>query len=368
MKKILVLGTGAAQADLIKVCKSRGLEVYACSYTSGDVAQKYADHFELINIVDIDSVLDYARREKVDYVYSAGSDVAMPTALKVSELLGLPAFCGFETAKICNNKILLRETLGEDFEGNLSFRKLSSVDEAAELDFPFIMKPSDSQGQRGVCLVNSAEEFRENFDRTISFSREKKVIAEEYVSGTEISVNAFVSGGKTVFCLPSKRVSWPQFPGGIIKKHIISDDIICNQELQNRVNNLVAEAVKALKIINGPLYFQIIVDCRNSPKLIEVTPRLDGCHMWNVIRYSTGVNLLELTVDALTGKEIFVPDYTVKPCELEFLCLPPKETFRKDRFEIPECDYIQWYYSDGEKVKPMNGYMEKCGYVIKSIK
>ena len=65
MKKILVLGTGAAQADLIKECKAQGLEVYACSYINGDVAQRFVDHFEQINIVDIDSVLKYAKKEKV---------------------------------------------------------------------------------------------------------------------------------------------------------------------------------------------------------------------------------------------------------------------------------------------------------------
>lgn len=365
MKKILVLGTGAAQADLIKECKAQGLEVYACSYIDGDVAQLYADHFEQINIVDTDAVLEYAKRVKADYVYSAGSDVAMPTALKVSEELGLPIFCGSKTAKICNNKILLRETLGSDFEGNLQFQMISNVNDEIKLEYPFMMKPSDSQGQRGVCLVNSYEEFKANFDRTISFSREKKVIIEEYVEGYEISVNAFVKGGETVFSLPSKRIAWDEFPGGIIKKHVISNDIITNTELQARVRMLVDSAVKALRINSGPVYFQIIVNRDNYPKLIEVTPRLDGCHMWNAIKHSTGVDLLKLTVDSLTGKDISIPDYTVKPYELAFLCLPPNEVFRTSSFELLQYDYLQWYYKDGEIVKTMNGFMEKCGYLIK---
>ena len=367
MKRILVLGTGAAQADLIKECKAQGLEVYACSYINGDVAQRCVDHFEQINIVDIDSVLKYAKKEKVDYVYSAGSDVAMPTALKVSEELGLPTFCSSETAKICNNKLLLRKTLGNGFEGNLKFQMISNADDNIKIDYPFIMKPSDSQGQRGVCLVNSYEEVKANFDRTVSFSREKKVIIEEYVEGYEISVNAFVSDGETVFSLPSKRIAWDDFPGGIIKKHVISDDIITNTELQNRINILVSSTVKALKINSGPVYFQIIVNRYNYPMLIEVTPRLDGCHMWNAIKHSTGVDLLKLTVDSLMGKDVSIPNYKVKPYELEFMCLPPNEVFRTNRFELPQYDYLQWYYKDGDIVKTTNGFMEKCGYLIRSI-
>ena len=104
MNKILVLGTGAAQADLIRACKDRGREVYACSYRSGDVGQKYADHFAEINITDAEAVKDYATANDIDCIYSTGSDIAMPTAFGVSEELGLKSFCSSRTAVICNNK------------------------------------------------------------------------------------------------------------------------------------------------------------------------------------------------------------------------------------------------------------------------
>ena len=68
MKKILVLGTGAPQLDLIKECKARGLNVYACSYRANDIAEKYADHFSLINIADTEKVEKYAKEQRVDYI------------------------------------------------------------------------------------------------------------------------------------------------------------------------------------------------------------------------------------------------------------------------------------------------------------
>lgn len=365
MRNILVLGTGVAQADLIKECKYRGYKVYACSNRLGDAGEKYVDDFKQINIVDTESVLEYAKEKKVDYVYSAGSDIAMPTALKVSEKLALPVFCSSKTSVICNNKIQLRETLGEKYPWNLKFQMIQSVKDIVLLDYPFIMKPSDSQGQRGVCLVRSYQEFIDNYDKTISFSREKKIIIEEYVFGEEISVNAFVDKGKIVFCFPSKRMSWEQYPGGIIKKHILDSSIICDEDLYNRIKLLVADTIGALEIKKGPVYFQIIVENRH-PKLIEVTPRLDGCHMWNVIKHSTGIDLLKMTVDALEGKKIEVSnDYTIIPYELEFLCLPPGEVFDKTLFPLSGYDHLQWYYSDGDIVNTMNGYMEKCGYIIK---
>ena len=179
MKKILVLGTGMPQGDLMTECRSRGMEVHACSYRAGYAAQSLADHFELINIVDETEVERYARKIGADYVYSAGSDVAMPTVFAVSEKLSLPRFCDPAAAIICNRKPLLRSTLGNDFEGNVRHQRITSPDEELTVPFPLMMKPTDSQGQRGVCRVDSPEEFRASFEHSVSFSREGAVIVEE---------------------------------------------------------------------------------------------------------------------------------------------------------------------------------------------
>ncbi len=365
MKKILVLGTGMPQADLIKACKARGMEVFACSYTSGDVAEPFADHFKQINIVDIDAIEAYARENQVDYIYSAGSDVAMPTVLTVSERMGLRHFCPSQTATICNNKPLLRNTLTQDFEGNIKSQRMTSADEELKVGFPLMMKPTDSQGQRGVYRVDSIEEFRGNFEKSMAFSREGAVIVEEFIEGEEISVNTFCSGGKMIFALPSKRIVWEDLPGGIIHRHVIPFQYADDPDVCAKVDSLVRRTLKKLNINDGPAYFQIIVTKDGTPKLVEVTPRLDGCHMWRLIRYSTGVDLLDLTVRLLLGEEVGIGEYEVKPYETEFLCLPTAEVFNKNRFEIGDPEFLQWYYEDGGIVKKMNGYMEKCGYLIK---
>jgi len=367
MKKILVLGTGAPQLDLIKECKARGFNVYACSYRANDIAEKYADHFSLINIADTEKVEKYAKEERVDYIYSAGSDIAMPTSFSVSEKIGLPCFCSSETAFICNHKALLRDFLGNDFKGNLIHQKVTTISESLNIEFPFIMKPTDSQGQRGVFLIQNKKEYEQFFDRSLSFSREKAIILEEYIVGDEISVNTFSVNGEILFLLVSDRITWKEFPGGIIHKHIIPSKFEKSGNTLLQIKNLVKESLKKLKIANGPAYFQVIITPDGNPKLIEVSPRLDGCHMWRLIKYATGVDLLALTVNLLMN--ISIPDrinFDVVPFETEFMCLPSEETFSKNLFNnIKPYEYLQWYYDEGDSVHKMNGYMEKCGYVIR---
>lgn len=363
-KKILILGTGNAQIDLIKYCKSAGLETYGCSYTDTDKGIPLLDHFSQINIIDTEAVKNYFSENQIDYIYSVGSDIAVPTICKVAEELGKFHFVSSKTAEICCNKHLMRQAMG-DSKFNLPFAVCSSYNDTRKINFfPVMMKPVDSQGQRGVYLIHDKDEFERYFEKSISYSKSKKVIVEKYISGDEVSVNAYVKGNKVIFSIISDRESFKNLSGGIIKAHHLPS-VYENTETAEKINELVYETVEKLEISNGPVYFQIKI-CNGNPYLIEVTPRLDGCHMWNLIDRYCGVNLFELTMKHFFGGNIEKPRYTpIKyPIHLEFFCEPPDTVFDKEKYNSYFSDYSFMYYSTGDKIKKLNGYMEKCGYRI----
>lgn len=366
-KSVLILGTGNAQLDAVKYLKKCDYKVYGCSYIDGDVAQEYLDDFRQINIIDYEKVSEYAVEKNVDFVYSIGSDLAMPTVSWVSEKLNLPHFISSHTSYVCNNKDEMRSFLGNDFKGNTKFMIAETVEEAVKADFfPIMMKPVDSQGQRGVYKVNNIEQIREYFEKSVQFSKSKKVILEKYLEGDEVSVNCYLRNGVLEFALVSDRVSFDQFPGGIIKEHIIPskyDKTI----MKDKIVDLCQRVLNKLSILNGPAYFQIMVT-DEGPNILEVTPRLDGCHMWNLIDHYMGVNLLERTFKQLTGDEIS-PIHDVRPSEsvvLKFMCQAPESSVKYGNHQelVKDAEYLKWYYQEEENVKKMNGYMEKCGYVI----
>ena len=365
MKKFLILGIGNAQADILRYLKQNfEFEVHALSNNDQGRGLQYVDRFETIDIANKQAVLKYAERHDVDVIYSIGSDVAMPTVAYVSEQLGKPSFVSYETATTCNNKSLFRKKLSGCY-GAVPFvvaESESDIANAEQLRFPIIVKPVDSQGQRGVGTANNLEEVARLYWSAVQHSRSQKVIFEEKIQGEEISVNAYLNNGELVFFLPSGRISWAKLDGGIIHKHYIpsglSDAAVVN------VRRLVEETLAALAITDGPAYFQIKMSAA-TPYLIEVTPRLDGCHMWRLIEHCCDVNLLEAAVGHLTT-DVFSPlanDYAVKPSCLEFYCQPPGE-----RFVMPEPSgdvlYEELYYQPGEVVLKMNGKMEKCGYKV----
>ena len=76
-----------------------------------------------------------------------------------------------------------------------------------------------------------------------------------------------------------------------------------SKNVVEKVKDLVQRVLQKLEIKDGPAYFQIKV-VGDEPYLIEVTPRLDGCHMWRLINIYCGVNLLDMSFKQLIGESV----------------------------------------------------------------
>jgi biotin carboxylase len=370
MKKILILGTGNAQVDFIKLCKEFGLYVYACSYKNEGRGIAYANEFALINITDFESVKQFVLQNKIDYLYSTGSDIALPTIANVAEELNLPRFISYNTAVTCNNKTLLRKSLSSLKDGKYSVKhkKISTVDDIHGWNiFPAIIKPVDSQGQRGITTVYNTDDISKAVDIALSNSISKAAIIEEFVEGFEISVNSYVVDNKPIIYFITERHSFEEYPGGIIKSHLYPTVRNVNEL---KVRELVDDIAQYLEISNGPMYFQIKIDKHQNPKLIEVTPRFDGCHLWRLIKTLGGPDLLSMSLKHLTSQNLNIDDIKnnqVKnvTAQLSFFTQPPHTQMSRSGFCVnSKTVYSEWYYDDDEIIRPINNHQEKVGYEI----
>jgi len=367
-KKILILGVGNAQCDAIRYCKNKGYEVYAVSYRKEGKGIKLVDHFKQIDIIDKEAVLDYAKSIQVDIVYSVGSDMAMPTVGYVSENMELPFFVNEKTALLLQNKNELRKFIKEKQLGYIPYLVASSSDElSAWQSFPAIIKPVDSQGQRGIFEVNSSEELLYYFNKSLSFSHAKKVIVEHYIDGPEISANAFVINGELVYSFLTDRFVVENVPGGVVRGHRLPSSI--SDTTRKQAQERVSSAIKALEIQNGPVYFQMKYN-EKGVFIIEITPRLDGCHIWRLIKEKYGVDLLALSFTLLDPdeKEPIIrgedgQSLQEGALDIEFMLQPPNTVFHQEN-PVKDALYEEYYYTEGDIVRPVNWHAEKTGYRI----
>jgi hypothetical protein len=360
--KVLVLGTGPAQRDLCENLHQK-CEVYAVSNSSAGKCSPFLKEFSAIDIRNKEAVLQYAQEIGADRVCSAGSDLGMVTAAWVSGKLQLPALVSWQAARTCHHKSRMRQTLG-GMPGNLKFRTINGTGKPKITDFPIMIKPVDSQGQRGVGLAGNAEEFEQRLAEAMKFSHSGEVIAEEWADGPEISANGYFIDAKLTHLFISDRIVWPGYSGGLIQKHRIPSSVI-SPHVEKKVYDLMVEIGKKVGVSQGPVYSQLKV-VQGVPKVVEWTPRLDGCHLWRLIEASSGINLMQLFIEHIISGRVRVQKTRddIRAGTLEFFCEKPGYGFCGENFSYRHSFFHELYYDEGERVKPVNGYMEKCGYKI----
>lgn len=364
-KKILILGMGSAQADAIRCAKRLGCEVHAVANKLAGPGMAYADHVEAVNIVDMDGVLDYASNVGFDAVYSVGSDIAMPTVGYVAERLGLACPVTRATAELLNHKGRFRAMLVDRGLWTLKHAVARSASDVKDWNtFPAIVKPVDSQGGRGVAVAQKPGDFEYLVDHAVSFSRDGKAIVEEYVTGPEFSIDAFLRDGELVLGFVSDRFVDMAYPCGVVVGHGMPARV--PRVVQKKALALAAKAARAAGIADGPAYFQL-KHVGDKVHLIEATPRLDGCHIWRLIDQMYGVDLLEASLRVALGEDVKIQDDPVPKHDalnLEFFVQKPGTPFHEQSVS-PEALFSEWFFADGEPVRRINGYAEKTGYQIR---
>lgn len=356
--RALVLGAAAVQADAVRVAKHRGLDVHVCAEIDGP-ASAIADAVARFSFTERDRLADYIRANEIDVVYSVGSDVAMPVVGWVGETYDLPHLVGESVAALCNNKTHMRAALEvERFEGNAWFRAVAPGDDVPTPGRPVIVKPADSQGQRGITRVDSGD-LSPAVERAQAASRTGTAIVEEWLDGPEVSVNGYLVDGRPAFAAVSDRHVWPDYVG-LVSGHTMPPTTVSVQQA-DATTEMVMKAANLLGITQGPVYAQVKVT-EAGPRLVEISPRLDGCHLWAVVERCYGINLIDATWEHLLNgaPKDLSHERACETIAIDFICTPPGSVAAYDGTENVR------YYNPGDNVRAINGRFEKIGYTIRT--
>ncbi len=206
MKKILILGAGIYQVPLIKIAKELGIYTIVASIHGNYPGFEIADKVYYENTTDYRKILSIARREEIDGIVTAGTDVAVITIGKVCDALGLRGL-SFEAAEFATDKLLMKQCYEKYGVRSAKFRRVSFDDPnyaniIADLTLPVMFKSVDSSGSRGIVKVDSPSEYDHARNIVLENTRSDYFIVEEYIEGEEFGAQAFVQDGKLEFILP----------------------------------------------------------------------------------------------------------------------------------------------------------------------
>lgn len=344
-KRVFMLGAGFMQGVAIRAARALGCTVVAADGNPSAVCAAEADEFVCIDLKDTARLIDYARYLQqnggLDAVFTAATDFSAAVA-------AIAAACGLrghtlKAALNATDKVRMRECFRKAGVPSPAFIELTAADLAAPADrleargnvrysdlgaatadtlerrlgelagrFPLVVKPVDNMGARGCSLVKNLSELRKAAATALQYSRSGRAIVEEYIEGSEFSIEGLIFGGRLyITALADRHIFFP--PYFIEMGHTIPSD--CTQDIADEVMSVFERGVHALGLTDGAVKGDILV--RNGKAFVgEIAARLSGGYMsgWTV-PYSCG---LDITAAALTlalggsprlhtcGKDFFV--------------------------------------------------------------
>ena len=327
-KKILILGAGLMQKPAILAAKHLGYAAIVVDANEKAVSVPLADKFYPVDLKNREALLELAKNlnKKGDLkgVFTAGTDFSASVSY-VAENLGFPAH-SFEAALNASDKLRMRacfekegvpspkfielteKSLSEftkgETEQKISTDKSQICDNLCKsIDFPKVVKPCDNMGGRGCRLVRNKEEFLPAVSIAIKNSRTNRAIFEDYMEGSEFSIDSVVYNGTlTITGFADRHIFYP--PYFIEMGHSLPSK--ASEKIKNELIATFALGIKALGLTCGVAKADIKYT-KNGPMIGEIAARLSGGYMsgWT-FPYSSGMNLTEEAMKISLGLE---PDY-----------------------------------------------------------
>lgn len=333
---ILIVGAGFGQLPAIIKAKEMGLTVIAIDKNPNAIGMKFADHSFNVDIIDFEGTLEIAKQFNVKGAMTLQSDLPMPTIGYINDKLKLSGV-GLKVANWCSNKMETRKRLKVKNCSQPLFHFIKDINEAKiacqKIGFPCVIKSPDSSASRGVTKVNSLEELDNAVNESFKYTRQDKIIVEEYISGLEFGAQTFSFNGKCeIVLLHSDILSQPPFmiPIG----HSFPFEKLINKQKEIAINEIKI-AVEALGIHTGPANVDLILDTKtNKIKVIEVGARIGATCLPELVEYYTGIDWVMQTINSCLGNEVNLNQTREQPVTASIIQSPNNGELKY--FSIPK--------------------------------
>ncbi|GFP74215.1 ATP-grasp domain-containing protein [Clostridium fungisolvens] len=371
MKKIMILGASILQLPAIRKAKDMGLKTIVVDMDKNAIGFKEADVCLYISTIDIDSVVEAAKKYQIDGIITLASDMPMRTIARVAKELNIVGITE-DTAFKATNKVSMRTCLKENDVPVPTFYRVKNEEEYKNAIRGFqsklIVKPADNSGSRGVFLIEDIHDeavIKYAYEYSRKYSRSGEIIVEDYMEGPEVSVETLsINGEVSVIAITDKLTTGaPRF---VEMGH--SEPSKLERGIQEQIRDVAKRAVKAIGIENGPSHTEIKVT-KDGPKIVEIGARLGGDNITtSLVPLSTGVNMVECCIRIALGEKPDIEQKFHKSSAIRYFDTPVG--ILKDIEGIEEAKkldgikQISFTKNIGDKVGIILSSVDRIGFVI----
>lgn len=327
MRKVLLLeANGNAGDDLLTAAAELGVEVLVA--THAEIYRNYpaSSRDRIAEAVFVDfsrpaaavrDLVCIARDRKVDGVIT-GWEFLSPSVSRIAAELGLPGHDP-DLADACRNKRLMAEVFAR---GSVPApRTLCATDYAgalaavsgSDLEYPLVVKPAENAGSVGVnvvrgpgelqAAVRDAQGWPEEFPHGIPL--DTHVVIQEYVDGTEFSVESVVTGALIQHLAVTQKFTTQDSRRAELG-HTVPAEL--DASLRARVLEVVTSALRALGLRDGIAHTELKVTPYGEIRIIETGARPPGDHIMKLVKLALGIDEAKAYLQVALGDQ---PDLSV---------------------------------------------------------
>jgi len=286
--KVLVIGGGGRESAIVwKVAQSNHVEkIYAAP---GNVGMKGVA--ELVNIAqtDVHALADFAEKEQVDLTIVGPEDALWLGIVDIFEERGLKIFGPNKAAAIIEySKEFSKNFMKRNGIPTASYETFGDKTTAFEYikgqKLPIVIKADGLAAGKGVYICEGLDEAKAALDDMMEMSKfgesGNRVVVEEYLSGVEVSVLAFVDG-ETVAPMISAKDHKQIFDGGKGANTGGMGTVAPNPDYDAKIAQICMETifkptaaalVKEGRAFKGVIFFGLMLTT-DGPKVIEYNAR-----------------------------------------------------------------------------------------------
>lgn len=352
-----MIGAGIGQYYLSRKIKEKGYYLVTVTLPGNQPVIGIADKVCYHDVFDKEGVLAIAKEEQVDAVISDQNDTMMPTVAYVAENMSLPGNNTHQINSYCNKNVFRDncDLLGIPVPHHCSMDTLTLPESFADVPFPWIVKPSDSQSSIGVTKVNNEEEYLHALAKAIELSKNKTAIVEEFFKGQELVAEGFIYQGK-YYLLGFADRRYFALDNMFIPSQTIFPSLV-PQSIQSKIEKYESQMAKYVNPCFAIVHSEYLYNPENGEiRIVESALRGGGVYISShLIPLYNGIDINETLIDCIIGAEVNMDKVMAKRDNKAagYVCfyLPEGEVCNVSGFdEVRHWDFVKMMCIDDVKV------------------
>ncbi len=378
MKRVLMVGAGSCQINGIKRLKDMGYFTLVADYSKTSGGKLLADVAVLADAFDANAIERCATQNHVDAILTVGTDQPVLTVAIVAEKKSLFTFIPSTIALHVTNKKWMKQIFLKHGIPTAKFAFLSkqdSVEEIIGFEGPYVVKPIDSQGQRGIYKLNDKNAVKDTIDEVLKYSRSDEILVEQYYANDEVTVSGWVHNGSVKVLTLTDRVTFSAEQNiGVCTSHEYPSKY--SIQYGKRIEKWTETICDVFQIMEGPIYFQFLIGSEGI-LVNEIACRLGGAYEDVTIPYVTGVDVLELNILGVADQNHYMKKVEqvssmtterMKPFSTQLFFCKPDQIIKMTAIEqLKALPYILdagYNFGVGDEIPRTENASARAGYAV----